>query len=281
MAGNLTPEQLAELQRLFSTPTGSGDGNAYNPNTVNYDGQSWKQDGSGGYAGTGALYGDNEYKYTNYNPDGTFSAEGEARMSDWDPLKQFAMIVAAMAGGAGLYGAYGGAGAGAAGGAGEGLVNGLNGADLMSDAFVANGGVGAGGFGGTSGSYMSNLLSGTGDIGSRVMGGTGAGTTGAGSAATKLLGVGGTGSNLLGIGSTLLGAAAGAKGQESEATRTSEPPAWLKPYIMNTLDKSQGLFNQQMSPEYQQRWTNLGNQSQGLLAQPMAGNGFDRFFPGR
>jgi hypothetical protein len=279
MATNLTPAQMAELQRLFSTPVEQGDGNAYNPNTVNYDGQSWKQDGSGGFAGTGRLFGDNQYNYTNYNPDGSFSAEGEARMSDWDPLQQFLMIAGTMAGGAGLYNAFG-AGAGAAGGAGEGLMNGLNGADLMSDAFVANGGVGAGGFGGTSGSYMSNLLGGSGDLGSRVIGGTGAGSTAAGTAAsTAASTAAGSGGGLLGkalgIGSTLLGAAAGAKGQEQSSTTARDIPEWLKPYITGQgglLSQTQQQLAASRSPERMAQWDQMRNVSMGLLNQPIAGN---------
>jgi hypothetical protein len=85
----------------------------------------------------------------------------------------------------------------------------------------------------------------------------------------------------LGIGASLLGGALGSQGQQAEQSSTRDIPEWLKPYVTNTLDKSQSLFNTQMSPEYQQRWTNLGNQAQGLLAQPMAGNGFNKFFPNR
>jgi hypothetical protein len=58
-------------------------------------------------------------------------------------------------------GALAGAGAAGAGGgaAADGLLNGLNGSDIMSDAFVQNGGYGAGGFGGSNGGLLSSLTS--------------------------------------------------------------------------------------------------------------------------
>lgn len=108
MGTSLTSTQLGDLRQLFSTPVESGgDGNSYNPNVVNYNGTSWKQDGQGGYVSLGDLFGDNEYNFQNFGNDGTFNAEGVGRMSDWDPLKEFAMVMAAMAGGVGLAGAAG------------------------------------------------------------------------------------------------------------------------------------------------------------------------------
>jgi hypothetical protein len=82
----------------------------------------------------------------------------------------------------------------------------------------------------------------------------------------------------------VLGGLLGSKGQQSEQSSTRDIPAELKPYVYGAngvLPQAQNLFTTQMSPAYQQRWTNLGNQAQGLLAQPMAGNGFNRFFPGK
>lgn len=185
---------------------------------------------------------------------------------------------AIFSGTAGLTGAAGAGGATSAMGAGadSGLMNGLNGSDIMSDAFVSNGGYGAGGFGGTSGSYMSNLISGSGDLGSRVMGGTGAGSTAAGTAAstaTNLLG--GSGSNLLGIGSTLLGAAAGAKGQDASSSTTRDIPEWLKPYITGQgglLSQTQQQLTASRSPERMAQWDQIRNTGMGLMNAPIAGN---------
>lgn len=186
---------------------------------------------------------------------------------------------AIFSGTAGLTGAAGAGGATSAMGAGadSGLMNGLNGSDIMSDAFVSNGGYGAGGFGGTNGSYMSNLLGGSGDLGSRIMGGTGAGGAGgagaAGSAATNLLG--GNGSNLLGIGSTLLGAAAGAKGQEQSSSTTRDIPEWLKPYITGQgglLSQTQQQLTASRSPERMAQWDQIRNTGMGLMNAPIAGN---------
>lgn len=287
MATNLTPEQLAQLQRLFSTPQGSGDGNAYMPNTVDYGGQTYKQDNSGGFVGTGPLYGDKQYHFNNYDTSGAQTAEGEAQMSKWSPEMDFLKAMGALVGGGLAMGGPGAFGFGGAGGAGAGGMT--NGAFLGEAPWTATGG-GALDFGGTSA-----MGAGAGGAG----GAAGAGGASYGtmapieqmaapsylSEAASLSPIATSGGSLLGkalgVGASLLGGALGSQGQQAEQSSTRDIPEWLKPYVTNTLDKSQSLFNTQMSPEYQQRWTNLGNQAQGLLAQPMAGNGFSRFFPGK
>ena len=178
-----------------------------------------------------------------------------------------------LAGGAG--GAMGGAGGGN-------MMNGLNGADLMSDAFVSNGGYGAGGFGGTNGSYLSNLVSGSGDLGSRLMGGTGAGSAGAGGgAANAAANAAGKGNSLLGLGASLLGAASGAEGQQGESSQTKDIPSWLKPYVQKNLGYASGLLDKQMAPGAMPGYEAMRNTGMGLLSTPQMGNGFNRFFPGR
>ncbi len=181
---------------------------------------------------------------------------------------------------AGGLGSGAGSLAGAAGDAS--LMNGLNGADIMSDAFVSNGGYGAGGFGGTNGSYMSNLLSGTGNFSDRLMGGTGAGSTsGAGSAISTAAKAAGGSSNLLGAGASLLGALTGAKGQEQESTSVRDIQEWLKPFVQKNLGYASGLLDKQMAPGYMQGYDDMRTKGQNLLSQPIAGNGFSRFFPGK
>jgi hypothetical protein len=216
--------------------------------------------GAAGAAGAGAAGGGAGAAGAGGMVNGAFLGEGAlSGIGAWDGA-----LAAAGAGGTGAMGA----------GA-DGLMNGLNGSDIMSDAFVSNGGVGAGGFGGTNGSYMSNLLSGSGDLGSRVMGGTGAGGTGAGSAASTAASAAGTGSNLLGIGSTLLGAAAGAKGQEQSSTQTKDIPEWLKPYITGDgglLSQTQQQLAASRSPERMAMNDQIRNTGLGLMNAPRAGN---------
>ena len=293
MATNLTPEQLAQLQRLFSTPVDSGgDGNAYMPNTVDYGGQTYKQDNSGGFVGTGPLYGDKQYHFNNYDTSGAQTAEGEAQMSKWSPEMDFLKAMGALVGGGLAMGGPGAFGFGGAGGAGAGGMT--NGAFLGEAPWTATGG-GALDFGGTSamgagagGAGAGGGIGGGAGNGAFLGEGVASGVPAWDAAATKaglsLSGGGlldGISGKALGIGASLLGGALGSQGQQAEQSSTRDIPEWLKPYVTNTLDKSQSLFNTQMSPEYQQRWTNLGNQAQGLLAQPMAGNGFNKFFPNR
>lgn len=179
---------------------------------------------------------------------------------------------AELLGGGGMAGGGGGM---AAGGLDASLANGLNGADIMSDAFVSNGGFGAGGFGGTSGSYLSNLVNGTGSLGSRLLGGTGAGTGGGGAASTIAKAVGG-GNGLLGTGASLLGGLLGSQGQEQESSSVRDIPAWLKPSVQDNIAKAMALRDQQMSPAATAGWQNISNVGQGLLGQPIAGNGYGK-----
>jgi hypothetical protein len=113
-----------------------------------------------------------------------------------------------------------------------------------------------------------------------VRGGTGAGSTAAGTAAsTAASTAAGSGGGLLGkalgIGSTLLGAAAGAKGQEQSSTTARDIPEWLKPYITGQgglLSQTQQQLAASRSPERMAQWDQMRNVSMGLLNQPIAGN---------
>lgn len=309
---NLTPEQLAELQRLFSTPVGGGLDNAYMPNTVDYGGQSWKRDDAGGFAAMGPLYGDNQYKYTNYDTGGAQTAEGDARLSDWDPLTGFLLSTGALIGGGLAFGGpsafgFGGAagGPGSAGwgmgldsvtggsgaleamgggtsamGAGAGLdaslLNGLNGSDIMSDAFVSNGAYGGGGFGGTSGGWWDNLINGRGGNGLSGLlgdGPSGSATTAAGAAATA----GAAKNPILGLGMSLLGGALGSQGIDKSVSEEEDIPEWLKPNIMKQLGYAGGLLDKQMAPGYMQGYDQMRSMGANLMNQPIAGNGFAQF----
>lgn len=164
-----------------------------------------------------------------------------------------AFDLASVGGGAGGVGAGGGAGGGGgslANYTGGTELNGLNGSDIMSDAFDANGAIGKGGFGGTDGSLIGSI--------------TGGSLSGAGKYIAPLLG------GLL-----------GSKGQKNEQTSTRDIPEWLKPYVQKNLGYASGLLDKQMAPGYLQGYDDMRAKGQGLLNQPIAGNGFNKFFPGR
>lgn len=271
MATNLTPQQLAELQRLFSTPVGNGNDNAYMPNTLDYGGQSWKRDDTGGFVGTGPLGGNNEYKYTNYDAGGAQTAEGEARMSDWDPLQQFLMATGALVGGGLMMGGPGAFGFGAnpgygiVGGATE-PVSALGGSGAMGAGAAGGGAAGAGGALGTMAplEQMAMPASVSEAASLSTMAGGGAGLLGKG----------------LGIGASLLGAAAGAQGQNAEQSSTRDIPEWLKPYAQKVLGYGGSLLDQQMQPGAMAGFDQMKSAGQGLLGQPIAGNGTS-LFPAR
>lgn len=267
---------------------------------------------TGGYYGYQDGMTDPGMKYQQYGSGGDWEREGEFL----DPTRVDAVTLAALAAitggaayGAGMFGGGAAAGGGmgngaflgeapwtatagggtmpggfgaaeaAAGGGYEGGLNALNGSDIMSDQFVANGGYGSGGFGGTSGTYVDNLINGEGLLSSRVMGGTGAG--GASTAASTVANTAGGASNWLGPAATIAGAALGSQGRQSEQTTAKDIPEWLKPSVMGLLGQADALRNRQMAPGYLQGYDDMRSVGQGLLNQPVAGNGFNKFFSGR
>ena len=99
---------------------------------------------------------------------------------------------------------------------------------------------------------------------------------GGGSTAAGAAGAAGA-SSLLGPAATLLGAAAGAQGQQNEQNTTKDIPEWLKPYVQKQLGYASGLLDTQMAPGYMQGYDQMRTRGQGLLSQPIAGNGFAQF----
>lgn len=136
-----------------------------------------------------------------------------------------------------------------------------NGSDIMSSNFDANGAYGAGGFGGGSGSWLSSLIN----------------------------SVGGSGSSYGRILSSLLGGALGSHGTQTTTStqRTLDPR--MVPYVYGNgtsdnpgiLGYTQSLLHDQMQPGALQGYTDMQNVGRGLLNQPVAGNGFNRFFGSR
>lgn len=287
MGTNLTPEQLAELQRLFSTPVETGETNAYRPQSVDYNGMGWTQIGDGNNGTLGyntnesGIREDNTYDYDNYNPDGTFNARLQGKVSDFNPLKAFLMTAAAMAGGAGLYGAFGGGAASGAGFVGEGALSGVPAWDAaLSGAGELAGLGGTAGLTGAGGEMVNGSF-----LGEAPWTPTPGGPLDFGS--TSLLDKAGnvvkssslTGNPLLdkaiGAGVSLLGGAAGAKGQKASETQTKDIPEWLKPYITGEgglLSQTQQQLAASRTPERMAQWDQMRNVGMGLLNRPQVGN---------
>jgi hypothetical protein len=305
MATNLTPAQMAELQRLFSTPVESSDpnANAYMPENVYMDGRTYDKRDAGymGYDYNPTDWTDprtqesqslfNGQSFDEYGKDGSFSNSGvftgiEDRNKYGDmigALSILAMPFAAAGLGAGAAGAAGaGAGAGAGGmvnGAflGEGIASGIGAWDgAMAAAGAGAGGAGAAGAAGGGGGIGGGVGNGA-FLGEGVASGVpawDAAATAAGSGGGLLSSLGGA-KNLLGIGSTLLGAAAGAKGQDASSTTSKDIPEWLKPYITGQgglLSQTQQQLTASRSPERMAQWDQMRNVGMGLLNQPIAGN---------
>lgn len=245
----LTKEQIDALNAYYG---GGSSGWSQGMNQVYQDpqGQYIQDNGGNGYRSyTKSEVGDT---YNKYGYDG--SDQGQAKFtSAGNPLKEWALMAGALALGGGAAGLWGGAGAAPGVVAGDAFLPGALGADgaLMPstlqglEGYLATGaavpGPGAGG-GGASGLLNSKLLGPAAAIAGGVLGGKG-------------------------------GAGGGAEG-----SMTKEIPEWLKPGVMNLLGKGDSLLNQQMAPGAMPGWEQMRKQSMGLLSQPVAGNGFERFY---
>lgn len=136
-----------------------------------------------------------------------------------------------------------------------------NGSDIMSDNFDVNGAHGAGGFGGSNGTWWSSVIN----------------------------ALGGSNSGYGRILTSLLGGALGSHGTQTTTStqRTIDPR--MVPYVYGDgtannpgiLGYTSGLLHSQMQPGALQGYTDMQNVGRGLLNQPVAGNGFNRFFGSR
>jgi hypothetical protein len=303
MATNLTPEQLAQLQRLFSTPVEMGDSNAYMPENVYFNGRNYDKQDSGylGYdlsptdfskAQHESLF--NGQSYDQYGNDGSYTGSGKfTGIADSNKALDFikgAAIMAlpfalpAMGIGAGAAGGAGGAAGAGAAGAGAGAGGMVNGAFLGEGALS---GIGA----------WDGALAAAGGAGAAGAGAAGAGASGGGygtmapieqmaapsylseAAALKPIATG-IGSNLLGIGASALGGILGSQGQKQEQSSTRDIPEWLKPYAQKVLGYGGTLLDAQMQPGAMAGYDQMKSAGQGLLSQPIAGNGTS-LFPAR
>jgi hypothetical protein len=239
-------------------------------------------------------------QFTKYDPSGQQTKTGTM---DWMGNTNLRDILeaAAVVGGAGLAGgalagagaAGGGGAAGAAGGGGytfgtTGAIGGYGAATGTGAAWAPAVGGAAGGasFGVNmtpaelaSGAHVPGSMLPAGSVAPSVMSGAG-GAGGAGSAGS---GLGGMGGKLLGAGATLLGGASGAAGGAGgDLTRKMDPR--MDQYVygdQGIMNRTQGLLNQQMSPESMAQWQKMQGVGMGLLQQPVAGNAFERFYGGK
>lgn len=153
-------------------------------------------------------------------------------------------------------------------GAGAAGLGGAAGAAGAAGAYGAGSSAGMQGLAGSNAAFNGAMAGGSGLAG---VGGAAGGAAGAGGLLSSL----GSGSNLLGIGSTLLGAAAGAKGQEQSSSTTRDIPEWLKPYITGNnglLSQTQQQLTSSRSPERMAQWDQIRNTGLGLMNAPIAGN---------
>lgn len=297
MAANLTAADIAEIRRLFgeggSTSGNAESGYSYSaPTEVNYNGRSYTYaNNAGGDNGNGngfigydrdpstinkkfdksALNGTSYDVYDQQGQStgqqGQFSGltKGNAGM---DFIKGAAMMLPAF--GAGMFPAVNSA-----------LSFGTN---SLLEGGLAAGGAGAGEM--ASGAFLGEApWAATG--GGALDFGAASAAAGAGGGASTLASTLGGASGLLGPAAAVLGGIAGSQGQKKSATESKQMDPRMDPYIYGN-DKQKGLFqyaqgllDKQMAPGYMQGYDDMRSVGQGLLNQPIAGNGFSRFFPGR
>lgn len=206
-----------------------------------------------------------------------------------DIAKAMAVVLSAGYGGAALMGAGGAGGAGAGAGlseaglAGEGAfgaTNAMGGAGAFGPAGSAYYGAGAGlsemGLAGQ-GAFTGTNVAGGAATGSGVGGATMGAAGGGGGLLQTLGGAAGKYGDLI---APLLGAAAGAQGNEAESSSTRKMDPRLDGPVYGEgglVPRTQGLLAQQMTPEAQQGWLDMQSKGRGLLNTNVAPNGFGLF----
>lgn len=247
----------------------------YDPNTGEYTGESKYKEGTSnlmkdlmtwgvlsggaalglnalgfGGAGTGGALGAN----------GAFLGEGVASgIPAWDGA-----LTASQAGGLG--------------GAGSATFNAAMDSQLANAAIgpEALSGYTAAGAGGVTASPIASSTSWLDKVTSALSGNGGGGASSLLSSLT-----GGSGNSLLGLGATALGGLAGSKPQEAGGSQTrTMDPRLDQPVFGDLIPRTQQLLAQQMTPERMQGYRQMQQQGLSLLGQPVAGNGFNRFYGG-
>lgn len=291
---NLTPEELAFLQQ-YLYKQGQYGLQEWNVNVTGPDGQTYHPTYTGGMSSDNTSDTTTLTGFTKdvnpghnqvgdmqqmYDPSGLY--QGTAAIpkdtSTADLLK-FAAMAATMG--------YGGS-----------MLNGMGGGSfgVLGDAATATGMGGPASFG-----VLGDAATATGFGGGSAAGGmsnmfgsspTSFGVLGDPTTATKIVNFGPTSAlsgvkGLLGPAATALGAIAGAQGVNKEQTDTRKTDPRVDPYLFGAagspglLQYTQGLLNQQMSPAGMAGYQNMQSVGQGLLSNPIAGNGFGAFTKGR
>lgn len=311
MATGLIPAQLQAIRaglapQYYATGGGEAGSSSYVPSQFTLDGINYVPNGQGGYWGfqdnpdwnSGSKIANyNGTPYTNYDAQGNAIGQGQLSgisndnfMSTWGP---FAMVGAGF--GAGLLSGAGMAGAGGSGAfVGEGATSGIPawdtaGTSLAGGAPSVGGGlgVGSGGFSpaASDAAFDSAAAGGTGGSSGGYLMGSSAGMAAPAASAQAFnaaLADAAAVPTWLKVGSSLLGAVAGSQGVKSNETISKNMNPQVAPYVYGgLLPGVQGLLAQQSSPQAQQGWQQVQNAALGLLGQPVAGNGFSRFFPGK
>lgn len=285
---SLTPEVLQALAR--GQPYTTQDGYFYAPmmeTTYNgADNQNTQQTGYyGGYLDrSGDMSLNDGRQYGKYDLNGNLIGQGQwSQGKDWFDSPLAPLLPILMAGGAYAMGLGSGAGAGTmANGAflGEGMASGIPAWDLAA----TNAGMS---LGAPAGAILQNspmslipesAMPGTvtGYTGP-TFGGVGAGAGAAGAAGSLLSGIG---DKALGIGATVLGGALGSQGTPDQTQEKKMDPRMDQFVYGDLMPKVQGLLTSQM-PLAQQAGDQMRMVGSGLLGQPIAPNGFERFTRGR
>jgi hypothetical protein len=279
MADNLTAEQLAWLRNQLYQPGYSASG--YTGNTS----PNFNQTDSAG----------NTF-HTSYNNLSSSTGEGAGMDAQWAPQYFLRDVVAGRNGTGDLQDVYDTNGNFIA----RKAIPKDNSWQALAPIAMAAGaaamGLGAGGAGAGMGAGdvgMAGWVDGMPAFTEAGAGLTGAGTLGATTAATgatkgllsSILPAGA--SSWLGPAATLLGAAAGAQGQEKSQTETRKTDPRVDPYLFGAngqnglLQYAYNQLAQDMSPERQAELAKMRAGGMGLMAQPVAGNGFNLLTRGR
>lgn len=284
---SLTPEILQALMANGNDGYTTPDGMYFAPRfETTYSGQDNETTQQTGYYGgwldrSGDFTLNHLRPYGIYDKSGKLTGQGAWSQTDESDIEFFApALLAAAAGvGASMLGGLGGAAAGSGelvNGAflGEGMASGIPAWDLAA----TNAGLS---LATPAGAIMQNspmslipesAMPGT------VTGYTGSTFGGVGTGASSLLS--GIGDKALGIGATVLGGALGSQGTPDQTQEKKMDPRMDQFVYGDLMPKVQGLLTSQM-PIAQQAGDQMRMVGTGLLNQPIAPNGFERFTRGR
>ena len=307
----------AHPNTLYRNPGGGAYTQSYSRSGGNSEGEGGSAPTLVGYQGGDGQEWHPNQQYQLYDTGGKqfdqFTAEDPNKKS-WVDALPYIIATMGTAGAAGLLGAgasFGATGAAGAAGASAAGMGGYGSAALGADALG-----GAAGLSGTGAGVGASTVGAGFTPGQFATGFTDAGTAGgaldtaytAGTAGTAFTGApalaetlapgampGGSsllsgataaakaaaGSGLLGPALTAVGAVLGSKGNKQTSTSQHQMDPRLNGAVFDgpnaLVPQTQNLLTQQMSPARQQGYLDMQKYGQGLLSQPIAGNGFSKF----